>query len=122
MKKKLSIKPGEVQSTGKLASPYDALLSVIADKTIPTVGGNIQAAVAGQKGVELKSVLPVDETGMAQGGFMDADMGRLGSVGEPRIGPGSQADGRRFPARGFYPGTVTDMPVAQRVKTGRYLS
>lgn len=41
---------------------------------------------------------------------------------KPRIGPGSQADGRRPPARGLYPGTVTDMPVAQRVKTGRYLS
>ncbi|MEP4959862.1 MAG: hypothetical protein ABJU19_11180 [Roseobacter sp.] len=69
-------------STGKQASPYDALLSVIADKTIPTVGGGIQAAVAGRKGVELKSVLLVDETGMAQGGFMGADMGRLGSVGD----------------------------------------
>lgn len=66
---------------GRRASPYDALLSVIKDVSVPGVGGSVQAAVTSNRGTELKAVLIVDQTGAATGGFMGADMARLGRVG-----------------------------------------
>lgn len=67
---------------GRQASPYDALRSVIKDEEITAVGGDMQAAVAGSEGVELKPVLYVDETGLAEGGFMGVDLSELGTVGD----------------------------------------
>lgn len=67
---------------GHKASPFDALMAVIADVAVPAVGGRIQAAVANSAGVELKPILRVSANGLAQGGFMGADQSLLGAVGD----------------------------------------
>ncbi len=92
-------------AAGRLASPYDALLSVIKDVSVPGVGGSVQAAVTSRRGTELKAVLFVDQTGAATGGFMGADMSRLGHVGSfvplggsPVVLAAKRGDARPFEA------------------------
>lgn len=67
---------------GRQASPYDALLAVIEDERVPTVGGSIQAGHISCRGFELKPVLWSDGKGMAEGGFMGFSQYMLGNVGE----------------------------------------
>lgn len=69
-------------AAGHKASPYEALEAIIEDEGVPSVGGSIQAATASVRGVELKPVLRIDNSGLAKGGYMGIDQGRLGTVGD----------------------------------------
>ena len=71
----------EIWESGTKAKPHQLLAAVIESSDVPSVGGSMQGATITSRGVELKPILWVDETGKATGGYMGANIGQLGDVG-----------------------------------------
>lgn len=68
--------------TGHRISPYEALQRLIDEGSIRSVGGSQQAAVANDRGVELKVIGTVQNGKLEQIKFMGCDIEELGTIGQ----------------------------------------